>query len=33
MLDALALGLWGCGGEEITKGKGGGEEVRDDLGP
>lgn len=32
MLDALALGLWGCGVEEVTKEEGGEEEVRDDLG-
>lgn len=33
VLDALALGLWGCGGEEATKEEEGGEEVRDDLAP
>lgn len=33
VLDALARGLWGCGGEEVTKEEGGEEEVRDDLGP
>lgn len=33
VLDALARGLWGCGGEEGTNEEGGEEEVRDDLGP
>lgn len=33
VLDTLALGLWGCSGEEATKEEGGEEEVRDDLGP
>lgn len=33
VLDALARGLWGCGGEEVTNEEGGEEEVRDDLGP
>lgn len=33
VLDAFALGLWGCGGEEESKEDGGEEDVRDDLGP
>lgn len=33
VLDVLARGLWGCGGEEVAKEEGGEEEVRDDLGP
>lgn len=33
VLDALALGLWGCGGEEESTEDGGDEDVSDDLGP
>lgn len=33
VLDALARGLWGCGGEKVTKEEGGEEDVSDDLGP
>lgn len=33
VLEALALGLWGCGGEEETKEEGGEEDVKDDLVP
>lgn len=32
-MDALALGLWGCGVEEVTKEEGGENDVSDDLGP
>lgn len=33
VLDALPLGLWGCGGDEVAKEEGGEEDVSDDLVP